>query len=106
MMNRFALLLAVSLAVPALAQEPKPPAAQPQAVEPGFSLTVYSTADPATFDPQQLAQQQIANPYNRYALRPPGYGVVREVRKIDLKAGENDVRFTDVASGIDPTSVS
>jgi hypothetical protein len=101
-MNRFALLLAVSLAVPAFGQEAKPAAA----AEPGFSLTVYSTADPATFDPQQLAQQQLMNPYNRMAYRPPGYGVVREVRKIELKEGANDVRFTDVASGIDPTSVS
>lgn len=71
-----------------------------------FSLTVYSTADPATFDPQQLARQQILNPYDRYQNRLPGYGVVRETRKIDLQQGENTLRFTDVASGIDPTTVA
>ena len=71
-----------------------------------FSLTVYSTADPATFDPQQLARQALANPYQKYQVQLPGYGVVRETRAIDLKAGENVVRFTDVASGIDPTTVS
>src|SRR4051812_20821496 len=71
-----------------------------------FSLTVYSTADPATFDPQELARQQVLNPYDRYSNRLPGYGVVRELRKIDLLAGENVLRFTDVASAIDPTTVS
>src|SRR5437764_12303723 len=72
----------------------------------GFSLTIYSTADPATFDPQQLAQQRLQNPYNAWQLKLPGYGVVREVRGIDLQQGENTVRFTDVASGIDPTTVA
>src|SRR5947208_2192575 len=71
-----------------------------------FALTVYSTADPATFDPQELARQQLANPYNKWQMRLPGYGVVRETRNIDLQAGDNTVRFSDVASGIDPTTVS
>jgi hypothetical protein len=72
-----------------------------------FSLTVYSTADPATFDPQQLAQQRLMQGnYGRYQLQLPGYGVVREARPIELQNGENTIRFTDVASGIDPTTVS
>src|SRR3954466_10214483 len=71
-----------------------------------FSLTIYSTADPATFDPQQLAQQRLMNPYNSWQMKLPGYGVVREVRKLDVKAGENTLRFSDVASGIDPTTVA
>src|SRR5438093_483392 len=41
-----------------------------------------------------------------FSRRLPGYGVVRETRKIDLQAGDNTVRFSDVASGIDPTTVS
>jgi hypothetical protein len=86
----------------ALAQQP--PAAPAEGSD--FSLTVYSTADPATFDPQELARQQIMNPYDRWQNRLPGYGVVRELRKIDLQQGENTLRFTDVASGIDPTTVS
>lgn len=40
----------------------------------------------------------------------PGHGagtaVVRQVREIDLAAGHNRVRFTDVAGQIDPTTVS
>ena len=72
-----------------------------------FSLTVYSTADPATFDPQQLAQQRLMQGYyGRWQIQLPGYGVVRETRPIELQNGENTIRFTDVASGIDPTTVS
>ena len=44
-MKRCSWMLALSLSVPVLAQD-----AKPAAVEPGFSLTVYSTADPATFE--------------------------------------------------------
>ena len=81
------------------------PSTAPKAPESRFALTIYSTADPATFDPQQLAQQQLMNPYGGQ-VKLPGYGVVREVRPIDLTEGENIVRFTDVASGIDPTTVA
>ncbi len=34
------------------------------------------------------------------------FGLVKDVRAIELKAGLNDVRFEDVAAQIDPTSVS
>ncbi len=34
------------------------------------------------------------------------FGLVKDVRSIDLKSGLNDVRFEDVAAQIDPTSVS
>jgi hypothetical protein len=80
----------------------KPAAAAAAAAKGEFSLTVYSMADPATFDPQSLARRSA---YEE-RFRPPGYAVVRERRKIDLKSGENVVRFTDVASGIDPTTVA
>ncbi len=33
------------------------------------------------------------------------YGLVRDVREMELKAGVQEIRFTDVASQIDPTSV-
>ena len=68
-----------------------------------FSLTVYSTADPATFDPQEF-QGDVNDRANRQPI--PGFGVVREIRKIPLARGENTLKFTDVAAGIDPTTVS
>jgi hypothetical protein len=69
-----------------------------------FSLTIYSTADPASFDPQEFALQQRMGGIPISQL--PGYGIVRETRAIDLGMGINQVRFSDVASGIDPTTVS
>ena len=78
----------------------------PPAIDSDFALTVYSTADPATFDPQELARQKLANPYNAWQFKLPGYGVVRETRKIDLVAGDNTLRFENVAAGIDPKAVS
>jgi hypothetical protein len=98
-MRRRAFLLSVALSTFAFAQ-PQPPA------DSNFALTVYSTADPATFDPQELARQQVLNYNYRYQNPLPGYGVVRELRKLDLVSGENTLKFTDVASGIDPTTVS
>ena len=91
-----AAVLAGLSSLSAVAQSTRPAAAG------DFSLTIYSTADPATFDPRQPV------PYNNYGQPSvlPGYGVVREVRPIDLQRGENTLRFTDVAAGIDPTSVS
>ncbi len=71
--------------------------------EPGFALTVYSTADPA-FDWMNWEQQRAGNPY-AYQAQFPGYGVVRETRRIDLTEGRNTVRFTGVAASIDPTTL-
>ncbi|HWB54600.1 MAG TPA: hypothetical protein VG722_10420 [Tepidisphaeraceae bacterium] len=79
---------------------------QPADQTPGFSLTIYSLADPATFDPAKLLAQRAQ--YYQYSpqWQIPGYGVVREIRPINLHRGNNTVSFTDVASGIDPTTVS
>jgi hypothetical protein len=65
-----------------------------------ISVTIYSSANVNTFDPQRWMTEEQAK---TDAL--PGYAVVREVRKIDLVAGDNAVRFADVAAGIDPTTV-
>ncbi|GAC1448483.1 MAG: DUF4139 domain-containing protein [Isosphaeraceae bacterium] len=102
-------LLLLAGLIPALATRGQEPAKEGAAV-PGaeasrsdFALTVYSSADPASFDPRQLAQ----NPeMSLYRSQVPGHGVVRETRRVSLDAGENTVRFTDVAAGIDPTTVA
>lgn len=104
--------LCLSCSPGAAAQAGQPatrPATRPAAPpEPGFALTVYSTADPA-FDWASWNQQRTANrgyygynnPYNVF----PGYGVVRETRKLTLDAGRNSIRFTGVAASIDPTTL-
>jgi hypothetical protein len=99
--------LRLCLAVVLVAAAAPTALAQPQAAPASdFSLTIYSTADPATFDPHAFAEQREQYRYNPQLAKLPGYGVVRETRKIDLQAGENALRFTDVASGIDPTTVA
>lgn len=97
--SAFCLLLpALALAQATPRATPKEEAAPESAGR--FSLTVYSTADPATFDPQEFAA-------NNGGGQPiPGFGVVREVRKLPLNRGDNLVKFTDVASAIDPTTVA
>lgn len=72
----------------------------------GTALTVYSSADPAGFDPQQFIAQQRQGFNPLFAWQVPGFGVVKEARKVSLKSGVNELRFTDVAQFIDPTTVS
>src|SRR5712672_3334365 len=96
MIARFICLLLIALAVSqSLIAQPKPADAAPPPAASAFSLTIYSTADPGLFDPQQFAQDAAAG---NNGMKLPGYGVVRDSRKIDLLAGENTIKFTDVAS--------
>jgi hypothetical protein len=64
------------------------------------SLTIYSSAQPGAVP----ADMYRYGGHQGYAV--PGYAMVRHERAIELKAGRNDVRFTDVAGLIDPTTVS
>jgi len=72
----------------------------------GVAVTIYSSADPAGFDPQHFIAQQRQGYNPMFAWQVPGFGVVKEVRKVRLDAGTNELRFTDVAQFIDPTTVS
>jgi hypothetical protein len=84
------------------AQENKP--AAPAAAD--LSVTVYSSADPAGFDPQQFIAQQRMGHNPQMAWQVPGFGVIKEVRPIEFQQGRNTIRFIDVAEFIDPTTVS
>lgn len=88
-----------------------PSEAAPEAVANGtgdgdIGLTIYSSADPAGFDPQKYIAQQRLGHNPDYAWQVPGFGVVRETRTFDLDQGVNTLNFTDVARFIDPTTVS
>src|SRR5262245_56756338 len=63
------------------------------------SLTIYSSGQPGA-----VPAEMYRNGGQGAAV--PGYAVVRHEREIDLKAGRNEVRFSDVAGLIDPTTVS
>ncbi|MBC6943714.1 MAG: DUF4139 domain-containing protein [Xanthomonadales bacterium] len=67
------------------------------AASPDFSITVYSSAAPGSLTSEQLAS---------YGLRLPGYALVRDRRELELPNGTGEVRFSDVATRIDPTTVS
>lgn len=70
------------------------------------SVTVYSTADPASFDPQQFIAQNRMGYNPGFAWQVPGFGMVQETRPINFLQGANTLRFTNVAEFIDPTTVS
>jgi hypothetical protein len=72
----------------------------------GPALTIYSSADPAGFDPQQFIAQQRLGYDPGFAWQVPGFGVVKEIRAVKLGVGVTDLKFTDVAQFIDPTTVS
>lgn len=77
-----------------------------EAQEKGTALTVYSSADPGAFDPQQFIAQQNQGYEANTASQVPGFGVVKETREVTLPAGISELKITDVAQFIDPTTVS
>ncbi len=64
---------------------------------PDYALTVYSAAAPGTLSTERLAD---------YGDRLPGYAVVSDRRGLELSRGTSELRFSDVARRIDPTTVS
>ncbi len=64
---------------------------------PDYSLTVYSAAQPG-----QISTATLAN----YGENLPGYALVRDSRAMTLSQGIGELRFTDVAKRIDPTTVA
>jgi hypothetical protein len=63
----------------------------------GYSLTVYSAAQPGQLSTANLAQ---------YGANLPGYALVRDSRRMNLSQGIGELRFSDVAKRIDPTTVA
>jgi len=64
------------------------------------TLTIYSAAQPGAVPAEVYRQGSQAG----YAV--PGYALVRHDRRIELANPRNEVRFSDVAALIDPTTVS
>jgi hypothetical protein len=60
------------------------------------AITVYSTAQAGSISPQQF-QNSNAN--------VPGYAMVKQDRQITIKKGKFELKFDDVTSQIDPTTV-
>ncbi|MBD8525862.1 DUF4139 domain-containing protein [Pseudomarimonas arenosa] len=66
------------------------------AADPDYSLTVYSSAQPGAIDSENLAN---------YGSNLPGYALVRDKRRMTLSRGRSELRFSDVAARMDPTTV-
>ena len=63
------------------------------------TVTIYSSAQPGTLSPQTFRS-------GGEGMTIPGYALVREDRRFELKAGRNLLRVGDVPALIDPTTVS
>jgi len=61
------------------------------------AITVYSTAQAGSVSPNQFQHQ---------GAHVPGYAMVKQDRMIDIEKGQFELRFSDVTSQIDPTTVS
>jgi hypothetical protein len=81
-------------------------AAAPAAEDEGVAVTVYRESDELQAARARSGGIQYFDPYlGQYVTKLPGWGVVKVRRKLSLQEGLNVVRFTDVAAGIDPTTV-
>ncbi|HNQ24113.1 MAG TPA: DUF4139 domain-containing protein [Phycisphaerae bacterium] len=81
---------------PAVGEEPAPDATM---------LTIYSKLQPGAVPPELYRPGAQTQMYGQ-PLTVPGYGVVKQERSLKLDAGRSSIRFTDVASQIDPTTVT
>lgn len=71
------------------------------ATGPDYALTIYSRAQPGAVDPA------LYRPGGRHQTQSvPGYAMVRQAQPFDLAEGVSELRVQDVASLIDPTTVS
>ena len=71
------------------------------------ALTIYTTAKPGAVPPEiyQPGMMSVYSP-SQYRQVIPGYAIVKQERQMTLTGRRSTVRFTDVASQIDPTTVS
>jgi len=70
------------------------------------ALTIYSSARPGAIPPE-LYKPNTGGGRNRHVYNNiPGYAIVKQERSMELGIGRTKLRFTDVASEIDPTTVS
>ena len=93
-----------SIAASALLLPVLPSIAAAPAAQPDTAVTIYSSARPGAIPPEYyrpLPGQGTPN-----AMGVPGYAMVRQERPVELSRGQSEVRFTDVAALIDPTTVT
>lgn len=76
------------------------------AAESKTALTIYSTAKAGAIPPEMYRPAAPSQGFApNYGQSIPGYAVVKQERDVELPEGRSVIRFTDVASEIDPTTV-
>jgi hypothetical protein len=97
-----ATLLGIAAHAPtgAAAQAPAAAAASGEDV----AITIYSSAQPGAISPEYY--RPLPGQGTPPAMGVPGYAMVRQERAVQLGAGRSQIRFTDVAALIDPTTVT
>ncbi|MEP7312396.1 MAG: DUF4139 domain-containing protein [Pseudomonadota bacterium] len=68
------------------------------------ALTIYSSASPGAVSPEFY--RPVPGGGVPSAMSVPGYAMVRHERPVQLANGRSQLRFTDVAALIDPTTVT
>ncbi|MBL4810237.1 MAG: DUF4139 domain-containing protein [Phycisphaerales bacterium] len=79
----------------------------PGALADDTALTIYSTAAPGAIPAEwyrPVPGQNQGSGYNRYN-QIPGYAVIRQDRTLEIEQGLSELKFTDVAAMLDPTTV-
>jgi hypothetical protein len=74
------------------------------ATEDDTAVTIYSSAQPGAVSPEYY--RPLPGQGTPPAMNVPGYALVRQERAVQLTAGRSQLRFTDVAALIDPTTVT
>jgi len=77
-----------------------------QAAESSTTLTIYSKAGPGAVPPELYRPGAAPVGYSPQPASVPGYAIIKEERPIDLDGERTTIRYTDVASQIDPTTVA
>ena len=68
------------------------------------ALTIYSSAAPGAISPEYY--RPLPGQGTPSATGVPGYALVRQERAVQLPSGRSELKFTDVAALIDPTTVT
>jgi len=79
-------------------------AAQAASPDEDVAITIYSSAQPGAISPEYY--RPLPGQGTPPAMGVPGYAMVRQERPVQLTAGRSQLRFTDVAALIDPTTVT
>ena len=104
LLSRFQASAALSAGIAGLAAVAPVAALGAASAEEDTAVTIYSSARPGAISPEYyrpLPGQGIPS-----AMGVPGYALVRHERPVQLGTGRSQLRFTDVAALIDPTTVT